>query len=37
MVKRTGTSIARTGRRTGASIVEAFRVVSGAVRRALPN
>jgi hypothetical protein len=37
MVKRTGSSIARGGRKTGASIVEAFRVVSGAVRRALPN
>jgi hypothetical protein len=36
-VKRTGTSILRTGRKTGASIVEAFRVVSGAFRRALPN
>jgi hypothetical protein len=37
MVKRTGSSIVRGGRKTGASIVEAFRVVSGAVRRALPN
>ena len=37
MVKRTGSSILRGGRKTGASIMEAFRVVSGAVRRALPN
>ncbi len=37
MVKRTGTSIVRGGRKTGASIMDAFRVVSGAVRRALPN
>jgi hypothetical protein len=37
MVKRTGSSIVRGGRKTGASIMEAFRVVSGAVRRALPN
>ena len=37
VVKRTGTSIARTGRKTGASIVDAFRAMSGAVRRALPN
>jgi hypothetical protein len=37
MVKRTGSSIVRTGRKTGASILDAFRAVSGAVRRALPN
>ncbi len=35
--KKTGASIVRTGVRTGASIVDAVRVVSGAVRRALPN
>jgi hypothetical protein len=35
--KRTGTSIVRTGVRTGASIFDALRVVSGAVRRALPD
>lgn len=35
--KKTGTSIVRTSRRTGASIVDAMRVVSGVVKRALPN
>jgi hypothetical protein len=35
--KKTGTSIVRTGVRTGSSIVDAVRVVGGAVRRALPN
>jgi hypothetical protein len=35
--KKTGTSIVRTGVRTGASIVDAVRVVGGAVRKALPN
>jgi hypothetical protein len=35
--KRTGTSIVRTGVKTGASIFDALRVVSGAVRRALPD
>jgi hypothetical protein len=35
--KKTGTSIVKTGVRTGASIVDAVRVVGGAVRRALPN
>jgi hypothetical protein len=36
-VKRTGTSIVRTGRKTGAYILEAFRLAGGAVRKALPN
>jgi hypothetical protein len=36
-VKRTGTTLARTGRKTGSSIIEAFRVVTGAMRKALPN
>jgi hypothetical protein len=36
-VKRTGSSIAWTGRKTGASIVEALRAVGSAFRRALPN
>lgn len=35
--KKTGTSIVRTSVRTGTSIVDAVRVVSGVVRRALPN
>ncbi len=35
--KKTGSSIARTGVRTGASIVDAVRAVGGVVRRALPN
>jgi hypothetical protein len=35
--KRTGSSIVRTGVKTGASIFDALRVVSGAVRRALPD
>jgi hypothetical protein len=34
--KKTGSSIVRTGARTGASIFDAMRVVSGVVRRALP-
>jgi hypothetical protein len=37
VVKRTGTSIVRTGRKTGASIWDAVRALSGAVRKALPN
>lgn len=36
-VKRTGSSIARTGARTGASFVDLVRAVNRAVRRALPN
>jgi hypothetical protein len=35
--RKTGSSILRTGARTGASIVGAVRVVGVAVRRALPN
>jgi hypothetical protein len=35
--KKTGTSIVKTSVKTGASIVDAMRVVSGAVRKALPN
>ena len=35
--KKTGSSIVKTGARTGASIVDAMRVVSGVVRRALPT
>lgn len=35
--KRTGASIAKTGVRTGASVVELFRAVNRAVRRAWPN
>jgi hypothetical protein len=35
--KKTGSSIVKTGARTGASIVDAMRVVSGMVRRALPT
>jgi hypothetical protein len=35
--KRTGSSIARTGARTGASFVNLFRAVNRVVRRALPN
>lgn len=35
--KRTGTSIVKTGARTGASIFDAVRIVSGMVRRALPT
>lgn len=36
-LRKTRTSLVRTGARTGASIVDAVRVVGGAVRRALPN
>jgi hypothetical protein len=36
-MKKTGASIVRGGAKTGTSIVEAFRVVGVAVRRALPN
>ena len=36
-VKWTGSSIARTGRKTGASVLDIFRVVKGAVRKALPD
>jgi hypothetical protein len=35
--KKTGSSLVRTGARTGASIFDAVRVVSGVVRRALPT
>ena len=35
--KKTGSSIVKTGARTGTSIVDAMRVVSGMVRRALPT
>ncbi len=35
--KKTGSSIVRTGVKTGSSIVDAVRVVGGAVRKALPN
>jgi hypothetical protein len=35
--KKTGSSIVKTGARTGASIFDAMRVVSGVVRRALPT
>lgn len=35
--KRTGTSILRTGAKTGTSLVDAVRVVGSVVRRALPN
>lgn len=35
--RKTGTSIVRTGLRTGTSLVDAVRVVGGAVRRAWPN
>lgn len=35
--KRTGTSIVRTGAKTGTSLVDAVRVVGSVVRRALPN
>lgn len=35
--KKTGTSIVRSGVKTGTSIVDAMRVVGEAVRRALPN
>ena len=37
VVKATKSSLVLTGRKTGASIMGAFRVVSGAVRKALPN
>lgn len=35
--KKTGSSIVRTGVKTGSSIVDVVRVVGGAVRKALPN
>jgi hypothetical protein len=35
--KKTGSSIVRTGVKTGTSIYDAVRVVGGAVRKALPN
>jgi hypothetical protein len=37
VVKRTGTTLVRGSRKTGASIWEMVRVVGGAVRKALPN
>ena len=37
VVRATKSSLALTGRKTGASILSAFRVVSGAVKKALPN
>jgi hypothetical protein len=37
VVRATKSSLLLTGRKTGASIVSAFRVVSGAVKKALPN
>jgi len=37
VVRATKSSLVLTGRKTGASILGAFRVVSGAVRKALPN
>ena len=36
-MKKTRASIVKGGAKTGASILDAFRAVSGAVRRALPN
>jgi hypothetical protein len=36
-VKRTGSTIVKTGARTGASLMEAMRAVGGAMRKALPN
>jgi hypothetical protein len=36
-LRKTGSSLVRVGARTGASIVDAVRVVGGAARRALPN
>lgn len=35
--KKTGSSIVKTGMKTGSSIYDAVRVVGGAVRKALPN
>jgi hypothetical protein len=35
--RKTGTSIVRTGVKTGTSLVDAVRVVGSVVRRALPN
>jgi hypothetical protein len=35
--RRTGSSIVKTGARTGASIFDAVRVVSGVMRRAIPT
>ena len=37
VVRATKSSLVVTGRKTGASIVGAFRAVSGAVKKALPN
>jgi hypothetical protein len=37
MVRATKSSLVLTGRKTGASIVGAFRAVSGAVKKAIPN
>jgi hypothetical protein len=37
VVRATKSSLVLTGRKTGASILGAFRVVSGAVKKALPN
>ena len=37
VVKATKSSLVLTGRKTGASIIGAFRAVSGAVKKALPN
>jgi hypothetical protein len=37
MVRVTKSSLVATGRKTGASIVGAFRAVSGAVKKAIPN
>ena len=37
MMRATKSSLAATGRKTGASIVGAFRAVSGAVKKAIPN
>jgi hypothetical protein len=37
VMRATKSSILLTGRKTGASIVGAFRVVTGAVKKALPN
>jgi hypothetical protein len=36
-LKKTGTSIVKTGVKTGSSLLVAFRAVGGAVRRVLPD
>jgi hypothetical protein len=36
-MKRTGSTIVKTGARTGASLMDAMRIVGGAMRKALPN